>query len=425
VVTSHAPPIIVPLRYMLLGLVCFALFAVDLAVQARSYAVLDPGMPAIVGLTHVLTLGALLSFVMGAVYQLSTVAFLMPLASERAARLNFWLYLVALVGLIPSMMAWWRTGLLGFGALMAAAVYVYAVVMLVSLHRTSVRGPMRGFVVSAHVYLLLAITVAVLLVLTDGGALPALGPWLGPLIPSHILLVAGGYFLFLILGFSCKLLPMFTLSHGFATGGQAWTLRLAHAALWLLIAAAWLPWRGLWWFGFAAAAATVVSQLWNLRAIIKKRMRRRIEAPIQGVLIAAVIGAVWVVLLAVQLAWMHGQPGWRTLVQFELLGVVALTVMGFAYKIVPFLIWTQRYSKPKPDGKRVLIADLIRVGQAQPVLGTFVVGVWVLAGASLAESVVAAWIGAVFTAVAVFVFCVQMLRVVEPIRAGKELFHRD
>ncbi|MBX6353142.1 MAG: hypothetical protein IRZ10_07370 [Thermoflavifilum sp.] len=423
--TSQSPPIHVPLRYMLMGLICFGLFAVDLALQARPFALFDAGLPAIVGLTHLLTLGALLSFVMGAVYQLSTVAFLMPLASERVARWNFWLYAVGIAGLIPSMMAWWRWGLAVFGAVTVLAVAVYAALMVVSLARTHVRGPMHDFVLSAHIHLLLAITAAALLLLIDGGALPSLSAWFAPLLATHILLAAGGYFLFLILGFSYKLLPMFTLSHGFATGGQVWALRLAHASLWLLMVAAWSGVWFLWVLGGVAAAALAGVQGWNIAQIIKKRMRKKVEAPIQGVLAAAVTYGLWALLLLLQTVWPPAGTGWKPVVQLELMGVVALTVMGFAYKIVPFLVWTQRYSKPRPGAKRVLIADLIQVERARPVLAAFVLGAWGMAAAAWAQSPVVAWFGTALIWLALWVFCGQMLRVMDLRKTVKEWTGRD
>ncbi|WP_029422916.1 hypothetical protein [Alicyclobacillus macrosporangiidus] len=89
VVTSQSPPFTVPMRYMLLGMAGFVLFAFDLAAQSIHLSGGGALLPAVIALTHLLTLGSLLSFIMGAVYQLATVAFLIPIASERSARLNF------------------------------------------------------------------------------------------------------------------------------------------------------------------------------------------------------------------------------------------------------------------------------------------------------------------------------------------------
>lgn len=425
VTTSQSPPFAVPIRYMLLGVICFGLFAVDFAISSGSVAQGVPGAPRIIALTHALTLGALLSFVMGAVYQLTTVAFLIPIASVPAARWNFYLYLVAFIGLFISMARWWTPGLLVFGSCMVLAIYIYAVVLIVSLMRTKIRGPMFGFVVSAHVHLILAVSAALLLILSDTGLVPALGRWMGPLLASHILLAMGGYFTFLVMGFSLKLLPMFTLSHGFATHRHKWTLMLAHLSLWVVITGVWTHLNVLMWTGAVIGIAAFVSQVLSMREIVQKRMRKRLEPPIRGVVAAAAGGAVGLCLLVLRLVFAQGEAGWQGVVMFYLLGVVTLTVMSFAYKIVPFLIWSKRYSKSSGKGKPTLISDLIDLNQSWPVLVAFTVGMLVLTASAAGN-----WSGGVIgscilVSLAIVAFCVQILRVLEPAKLGKELWEHD
>jgi hypothetical protein len=134
---------------MLTGIASFLLFAVLLLVAGVRSGSPSPA-PLWVTTTHVLTLGALLSFAMGASYQLVTVAFLTPLASVRGAAWNYWLYIGGLMGLWYSMALWWPTGLALFGTVTVLAVIVYAVIILASIHRSTVRGPMRGFVQAAR-----------------------------------------------------------------------------------------------------------------------------------------------------------------------------------------------------------------------------------------------------------------------------------
>jgi len=425
-VTSQSLPYAIPIRYMMLGVVCFGLFAIDLAFQAGSLAQGNPGAPAIVAVTHLLTLGALLTFVMGAVYQLTTVAFLIPISNVPMARYNFWLYFAALAGLFVSMANWWSLGFLIFGLMMVVSIYIYAIIMIVSLFQTKIRGPMYGFVVSAHAYLILAVSVAVLLVLDDSGTLPALNNWMVPLIVSHILLAGGGFFTFLLMGFSFKLLPMFTLSHGFATSRQKWTLTLAHLALWLLIAGVWTHITDLLWGGVLIGVVAFSSQLVDVRGILKKRMRKKIEAPVRAVVASVIGGILGLCLLLGQLLLQRGQAGWQSVVLFYLLGAITFTVMGFAYKIVPFLIWSKRYSKPPGKGKKpILISDLIHLNQAWPVLIAFALGLITLTVSSAAEWRLGAIVGGVLIALAILTFCIQILRVMDPQKVRKELFERD
>ena len=425
VVTSQSPPLSVPLRYMLLGILCFGFFAIDFAIQTPMLARGVPGAPNIVALTHILTLGALLSFVMGAVYQLTTVAFLIPISSVPVARWNFWLYFVSFIGLFISMSKWWSVGFLIFGFSMVIAIYLYATVLIVSVARSKIRGPMQGFVISAHSYLILAVSVAVLLVLVDSGTLLTLDPLMNELIATHILLAVGGFFTFLVMGFSLKLLPMFTLSHGFPTWRQKWTLALAHIAIWALLAGIWTHISVFFWMGGVVGITAFVSQILDMQGIIKKRMRKKVEPPMRGVVVAAIDGVLGLCLLLVRILWPLGQAGWQEVVMFYLMGVVTLSVMGFAYKIVPFLIWTKRYSKPTGKGKPVLISDLINLNHTTPVLIGFGVGLIVLTASAVATWMPGVVGGCILIALAMMVFALQMLRVMELSKLGKELSARD
>ncbi|MCL6548623.1 MAG: hypothetical protein K6T30_06905, partial [Alicyclobacillus sp.] len=169
VTVSQSPPLTLPIRHMLLGVLGFAVFAVDLVVQAMHLGRGEATLPSVVALTHALTLGSLLAFAMGAVYQLTTVAFLTPLAAVRAARWNFWLYAVGVAGLVAAMAAWWGPGLLFFGACVTLALYLYAAILIATLARAQTGGAMRAFVLSAHVHLILAVTAAWLMILALTG----------------------------------------------------------------------------------------------------------------------------------------------------------------------------------------------------------------------------------------------------------------
>ncbi|MCL6597379.1 MAG: hypothetical protein K6T81_01410 [Alicyclobacillus macrosporangiidus] len=454
VVTSQSPPFTVPMRYMLLGMAGFVLFAFDLAAQSIHLGGGGAFLPAVVALTHLLTLGSMLSFIMGAVYQLATVAFLIPIASERSARLNFWLYAVSVCGLIASMALWSPGGLLVFGSLATVSLYVYAILIIVSVSRSKIRGPMLWFVISAHVYLMAAVAAAWLMIASISGF--GLGGVFSQLVATHILLAVGGFFTFLVMGFSFKLLPMFTLSHGFPTWRQKWTWALAHAAVCLVFIGIWAKLDALEWLGGVAGLTAFASLLFDVRDIFRKRLRKKIEPPIRSVVVAAVAGIIGVLFMLAQFGMTRGQDGWQGVVTFYLLGWVVLTLMGYAYKIVPFLIWTERYS-PKasrntvpgggtgpggspasgsgsaavamsPSAKKEkipVIADLIQLDRSWPVLWGFAFGVVVLSFSGVAAFAAGAVAGSIVIAVSVLWFVWQLQRVVHPKQVAKELRGHD
>ncbi|MCL6637019.1 MAG: hypothetical protein K6T26_03630 [Alicyclobacillus sp.] len=402
----HVPKLSLPLRYMGLGLAGWLAFAAALVAQATRVAGGDVLGPAGVATVHLLTLGALLSFVQGAVYQLTTVAFLVPLAWQRGASWNVGLYGVSIAGLIVSMAVWWTPGLALFGAGATLAVCIYAVIELLTVHRSTVHGPMRWFVTAAHVYLLAAVSAALLLALAP--TVGALNHWLLPLLATHILLAIGGFFTLLVMGFSLKLLPMFTLAHGYSEQWQARAWWAAQLALWLLLAGIWSGWRVLLMLGAAAGLAAFVCQALQVRDILRKRLRKRTEWPIRGALAAAAAGSLALLALLVQAGGAFGMAGWTAAVAFDLLGWVALSVLSYAYKIVPFLVWTARRSnQAKPVGGP-LIAQLLPPAAARWPLTGFAVGLSLLAVSSACAWRTGALTGACLMAAALCGVCVQL-----------------
>ena len=420
--TSQSPPYTLPMRYMLLGILCYGLFAIDLVPHAAAL-VSDATQPSAVALTHLLTLGALLAFVMGAVYQLATVAFLISVAAVRAARWNFWLYLAALCGLWWSMQTWWGEGLAVFGSAMALAVLVYCGIALASLAKTGARGPMLWFVTSAHVHLALAVVAAILLVLTDSGVTSGLAGVMTPLLATHITLAAGGFFTFLLIGFSYKLLPMFTLSHGYPTWREKWTFFLLHAAVWLLIGGAWTDVRPLLWLGAAAGAGGFANHILYAFGILRHRMRKNVEPPIRSVLAAAAAGALGLLALLAQVAAWRDPAALQGIVMFYLWGCITLTVMSYTFKIIPFLVWSERYGARTGagKGKTPLMADLLPLRYSRPVFAVYMAGV-LLASCSLplrfAQGAVA---GCLLISAALLAFCAEIGYVINPRRVAREL----
>lgn len=422
IVTSQSPSYSLPMRYMLTAVIAFGLFALDLLVESVTLGKGVVFTPAVVALTHLLTIGVLLSFVMGAVYQLATVAFLIPIRFVSLARINYWAYLVALIGLWVSMRTWWVTGLMIFGTLAVLSLYVYIAIVISSVAKSPVRGAMRGFVQAAHIYLALAITFAWLMILSfDKGVLASL---MNEFLLTHILL-AVSFFTFLIFGFTYKLLPMFTLSHGFATHREKYTLILLHLTLWLLLAGVWLHVTALYVAGALVGAAAFGLQVFDMREMLKKRMRKRIEHPIRFVNLAPVLGGIVVLCIFAALAVQQPTGKWQGLIAFYLLGWIVLTVMGYSYKIVPFLVWTKRFGKKVGREKTPTIAELLNLEKSAWMFWVFLLGLVVSVFSLGFEMIPGAILGAALVAAAIVQYVMHMFHVLDLSKLPRELTHDD
>jgi cbb3-type cytochrome oxidase subunit 1 len=360
--TSRATSPGLPLRFMATGLL-FAVAAFACAsVYASSFLERAFLTPHLLAVTHLAALGWLTMVAMGALYQFVPVVLDVGTFSERLGKLQFYVYLAGVLGLIWDMGAGrlqtvaWPAGLL----VLAVGLFLYN--MARTLARVE-RWPLTGW------YIVAALTALGLVVLA--GFTLAINLVLGfiPLsqlafVEAHAHLAGLGWLGLLVVGVSYKLTPMFALSHPF----DEW--RLGRLVLALLAAAV----SGLFvslllrlgaaallacW---AAAAAGVGLYAWDYAAMLRARRRRIIDLT-QRHNIAAVCGLVMSTLLGLALVLTPAEADLHSRLQLAyavtaLGGWLGLTTFGQLYKILPFLVWTHRYA-PRMGKERVpLLKDL-------------------------------------------------------------------
>ena len=382
--SAHAPSILLPLRFMLTGLLALLSGVALLVLRPQMLSTYHYNQY-IIALTHLWVLGWVCTIVMGAMYQLVPVALETRLYSERLARWQFLCHLVGFTGMVYMFWSWNLEQVGHFGCILALGVGLF----VYNLVRTLARVPRWNVVASAVASALTWLSVAVLAGLSIAvgkcsyQAHPAL-PHIHPLylllsalsatgafvrrfdtigaMHAHAHLGAVGVFLILIIGISYKLVPMFTLSElqsrrratasllllNLALAGSFFTilLRSPFKLLFALLGLAGLACYGL-----------------ELLAILRARKRRALDWGLKYFLTA--------LSLLLPLAGLAALLSWPSLPltsltgQLENLygflafaGVISLAIIGMLYKILPFLAWYRSYSPHIGRSKVPSLADL-------------------------------------------------------------------
>lgn len=368
---TRAPSVTLPLRFVLTGVLAWGAGLGLLAFRPDILTTYHYNQYAVAA-THLFVLGFLTSVVMGAMYQLVPVALETRLHSERLASWQFVLHVVGVAGMVWMFWRWDLKQVGHFGSVFAAGVVLF----LYNIGRTLLTVPRWSVVATgiASALFWLGTTVLAGLVVAAGKctyestatldpanplrpallALEATAAWVNRfdalgVMHGHAHLGGVGFFLMMIVAVSFKLLPMFTLgdlqSHRRA-GLAILLLNAGLAALFVAIVlrSAWKPLPAL------VLVAGVALFLAEIRAILRTRRRRVIDWGLRHFLTALGILAA-VTALGLVLAW-PGLPATLFTTQLEtvygvlgFLGVTALTVLGFLYKIVPFQVWFHAYSR--------------------------------------------------------------------------------
>ncbi len=291
----------------------------------------------VVGWAHLYMLGFVMMSIIAAMAQLG------PVIVEADHRfLSFfhliWVALSAgLVLLLLGFYLWAR--LLPFGAVfILLAMMLFAVDFWWTLshgaRHTSVTRSMK----TSNLFLLLGVVSGLVMAFIYNGASLALEPWYY----SHIVALIGGFVLMLIMGISTILVPMFGSSKRVSDNDFGMSFKSMFAGVALSIAGSLLPYEALYSIGMVLMMFSVIFFIYQLFRMFTSRARIEHDVWALSMYVAVVsLGLAWLFLALYFLGISELlRPGlWLLLV-----GFMGFMILGNWYKILPFLVWFQRYA---------------------------------------------------------------------------------
>ncbi|MBA1438700.1 MAG: hypothetical protein FAF05_06930 [Epsilonproteobacteria bacterium] len=360
-----APFFIVGIGVLLVSVL--ALFGFDIAqVDIYSHTTL--------AWVHLFVLGFVMMVIMGAMAQLIPVV----LEVEHVAvELYYAIYSFLFVGLALMVGGFYALpSLLPFGGLI---VLISFLIYLAETFLTMRKIKRVTFVVMsvffANIFLLLGLIVAFMMALGYVGmAEVAIQKWL----KVHVYFVLFGYVGITVMGMSLILLPMFLLSHIKSWRLMQISLGVLVSALLVLAAATIFELRLLEKVADWMVLGSFVLYGYEIVKLYKNRMR--IESDIYFKSMVFSYGSFFTLLvgLVVAVVYPMGQLlltlGW---IAFS--GFVMFLISGHLYKIVPFLVWYEKYSQLVGKENVPMLADMVPTRSAAMQFVLSSVGVVVVA----------------------------------------------
>jgi hypothetical protein len=351
-----------PFSFIITGMVCFFLFQVLNLIDLAGWIGEPPRNPEGWFRVHLLVLGWATMIAMGAVYQLINVVLQSNIYSEK---LGFFHYVVFTVGSAGLLAGFYQANfmLIGISATIAyVGIILFTINMCVTLLRAGKWTPVTLSAGLAVLYLFFTGLSGMAMGLNF-----AFGWWSfmhEQIFQTHIWLGSLGWFGLLIIGFSFKMLPMFYLSHGHSELIQKYIVILWNAAVITGAAAFLLDWHNVVkWLAllFLVCALTLYNK--HIKQIRKAKHKPNPGEGIRWSIIAVrVLLAVGIVLLLLSFLFpdrfvqsnVITMLGW-----IYLWGFVAMTMLAYLSKIVPFLWWTHKYGPQVGKRKIPTMSDLI------------------------------------------------------------------
>ncbi|WP_457605196.1 hypothetical protein [Nitratifractor sp.] len=374
---DYAPPFGMIAPFFVIGAIFFFLGSVALLALDPSRGHFDP---TIAGWVHWYLLGFVMMIIFGAMAQLIPVV---VEVGHHSVDLYYVIWPLLLAGTLGMSAGFWLwPALLPYGGLLvlvAMLIYLYDTIM--TLRKVENVTLTVKTAVAANLFLTTGIVVGFVMALAIGAGVKIdVGWWLG----THAVLVLGGYVVLTIMGLSLILLPMFGLAHGFDEKPveRAFNLMVGGVLLHLV--------STLFGFGFGRFVAIFVMifavglYLWQIVLIYRVRARKENDIWARSMFFA--YGSL---VLAVILAIPAEIFGWENFILasawFLVMGFVTFLITGHLYKIIPFLVWFERYSPLVGKQKVPMLAEMYPKKMADwefllTSVGTLVAGLGILSG---------------------------------------------
>ncbi len=328
-------------------------------------------LPAIWSAAHLFVLGWALMVAMGSMYQLVPVAFLTPIWNER---FGFWQLAVTVAGIISF------AGALYFrpqdamipGLLTLLGILMFIFQMFMTLKSQAKPNILTLFVGSALFCLLATISLGITLVLSMKTGF--LSEYYQAIFKTHILLGTVGWFSLLIFGFSYKMVPMFSLSHGYSMKLAPFVFAIYVVGIFLLIFSFITGSHMLEVFGSSFLLAGFLTFSWHVKKIIDKRVKKKLDRPFMFELFAIGCGALIHLAAFTASATNLFSAMAGPIILLYLISWIAFSIIGYLYKIVPFLWWTHKYSKEIGKKKVPALKDMMDEKLALPLFLIFTAG---------------------------------------------------
>ncbi|MFA5502721.1 MAG: hypothetical protein WC253_08810 [Sulfurovaceae bacterium] len=221
------------------------------------------------------------------------------------------------------------------------------------------------------------------------------------LLRSHVYLVIGGYIIVTLMGLSVVLLPMFGLSHGFSMRPLEISIATMSLSVVLVVVSSFVEYLFIEYLAYLLAVASMIIYFYMTYTIFKTRARKEIDIYVMS-LIYGYISMLVAVAIGVTHLFVVYEPLLVTSGWLMFFGFFGFVIIGHMYKIIPFLVWFERFSPLVGKQKVPMLADMVpkKSSHAQFIFGA--VGVSIIAIAILIQNDTMIKAGASFLVVGAF-----------------------
>ncbi|MGP2657939.1 hypothetical protein ACOJTA_12965 [Malaciobacter sp. WC5094] len=348
---QFAPPFKLVAPYFLIGVIIytlsiFLLFNIDV-IDAHSLN------NTVLSWTHLFLLGFVMMIIFGAMAQLIPVVLEV---GHFSVDLYYIIYPLLFIGTTLMALGFmYYPSLLPYGGVVA---FISFSIFLLETFLTIIKVKKLNFIITsvllANIFLLLGLIIGIILALGYSGILDVDTI---SILRAHVYLVLIGYVGITIMGMSLILLPMFWLSHSFSWIYVKTALAILSIGILLQVFSSLFDILIFEYLSYTFTFIALILYFMQVFIIYKTRVRLENDIYFKSMVFSYICLFFALILTGLYILY----PSQNLLLTLSWLGIAFITfiITGHLYKIIPFLVWYERFSPFVGKKKVPMLADMV------------------------------------------------------------------
>ncbi|MDX9756117.1 MAG: hypothetical protein RBT52_01225 [Sulfurimonas sp.] len=267
------------------------------------------------------------------------------------------------------------------GVVVLIAMMIFVMEIFLTIKKVKKLNLVMGSMLIANIFLFFGVIFGLFMALGYAGIVSI---DIDTFLRAHVFLVIMGYIMLTIMGLSVVLLPMFGLSHGFSMKPLKRAITLVCLAVLSVVFSSLFESTLLEYFGYLLAAVGLFIYFYFIKTVYETRARKEIDIYAKS-LIFSYFSLLASLVLGLTYLLVNYEPLLLTSAWMLFFGFFSFVITGHIYKIIPFLVWFERFSPLVGKQKVPMLADMVPLKSSSAQFYFSAVGVVVIAAALLLQ----------------------------------------
>ena len=394
---DFAPPFKLIAPYFIIGSFFYLLSAIFIfSFDVQNLSSLDTS---VLGFVHLFLLGFIMMVIFGAMAQLVPVVLEV---GHFGVELFYAIWPLLLIGTLLMVTGFlFSPELLPYGGVIVLiSMMIFVMEIFLTIKKVEKLNLVMSSVLISNTFLFFGVIFGLLMALAYAGTIDLA---ISPLLRSHVYLVIGGYIGITIMGLSIVLVPMFTLSHGFSMRPLEMAILLMSVGVITVVLSSFFDSLVLEYIGYSLSFISLGFYFYIIYIIYKTRPRKENDVYAKSLIFSYISMLVAIILGTIYFITQQEEfllaSGWLLF-----FGFFGFLITGHIYKIIPFLVWFEKFSPLVGKKKVPMLADMVPVKSSHAQLLFSAVGIVIITVAILLQNNTLVGAGASFLVIGALAF---------------------